>query len=107
MGGGALRVAAAHCIARIDAREQRRDEPGPVALIRHRVADPLALPHAAQQARVAQHLEMARYARLALADRCRELGDAPLAQGAQREQPQAGGFAGGAQQTGCPGQIEH
>jgi hypothetical protein len=59
--------------------------------------DPLTLPQSLDQTGFAQDLEVARYARLALPDDLRDVGDAELPHGAKSEQPQPGRLTGGPQ----------
>src|SRR6185312_586475 len=81
-----LAVASEQRIGTIELPEQTLYEAGGRSAPCQGVVHPLTMPQPLDQTCLAQDLEMARYARLALADDLRDIGDAEIARGAKREQ---------------------
>ena len=59
--------------------------------------NPLPLARSLDEPRLAQDLQMPRYARFTLGQHLRKVGDAQGGIGAQPQEPQAAGFTGGTQ----------
>ena len=90
-------VAHHHRIGRIEPADQRLRDVGDAAALAEPIERPAPLAEAIDQAGFGEQLQMARDARLRLAQDFGEVGDRQLGFGEQREHAQARAFAGGAQ----------
>ena len=93
----ALRITRQHRIRRIEPCNDFTSEARAPPFRRHSVIDPVLLAEFLEQADVAQQLQVARNARLALADDTRQLGHREFSAGEDGEQPQARGLRDGAE----------
>ena len=84
-------------VASINLREKTTHEARALGLRAEAVMNPLALPHAVDEARFTQDLEMTRHPRLALPQGLSEIRDAQGGLCAQCQEPQPAGLAGCAQ----------